>query len=155
MVARGQLGGGRWPSMEDDLRWKTTFDGRWPYMEDDTDTDTDTNTDGGGRLLVKFPFKRVFPTAAVCAAVCRFWICLLKLSIFVIRKATVKNNGAKFFLRSIAAIKSPATSCNFWQHRRFDVTWQNKTTQTLTNKQTEIMNFWSQVSYGKKHIYQE
>ena len=26
---------GRWPSMEDDLRWKTTFDGRRPAMEDD------------------------------------------------------------------------------------------------------------------------
>ena len=28
--------------------------------------------DGGGWLLVKFPFKRVFPTAAVCAAVRHF-----------------------------------------------------------------------------------
>ena len=35
--------------MEDDLWWKMT------------NTDTNTNTDGGGWLLVKFPFKGVFP----------------------------------------------------------------------------------------------
>ena len=34
-AAQGQLGGGRRPLMEDDLRWKTTFEGRWPFMEDD------------------------------------------------------------------------------------------------------------------------
>ena len=34
-VPRGQLGGRRGPSMEDDLWRKTTFDGRHPLMEDD------------------------------------------------------------------------------------------------------------------------
>ena len=53
--------------MEDNLWWKTT------NTDADTDTDTNTNTDGGGWLLVKFPFKRVFPTAAVCAAVRHFF----------------------------------------------------------------------------------
>ena len=69
--------------MEEDLWWKKTYDGRRLMMEDDfwwemtdtnadTDTYTNTNTDGGGWLLVKFPFKRAFPTAAVCAAVRHF-----------------------------------------------------------------------------------
>ena len=49
--------------MGDDLWWKMTD------TDADTDTYTNTNTDGGGWFLVKFPFKRVFPTAAVCAAV--------------------------------------------------------------------------------------
>ena len=26
--------GGRWPLLEDDLRWKMTFSGRWPLVED-------------------------------------------------------------------------------------------------------------------------
>ena len=34
----------------------------------------------GGRLLVKFPFKRAFPTAAVCAAVRHFFEFELKLT---------------------------------------------------------------------------
>ena len=61
--------------MGDDLWWKKT--------DTDADTDTNTNTDGGGWLLVKFPFKRVFPTAAVCAAVRHFssslYIALIKV----------------------------------------------------------------------------
>ena len=56
--------------MEDDL-WRKTTD-TYTDTDTNTDTDTDTNTDGGGGLLVKFPFKRVFPTAAVCAAVRHF-----------------------------------------------------------------------------------
>ena len=53
--------------MEDDLWWKTTDDD-----DDDAADDTNTNFDGGGWLLVKFPFQRVFHTAAVCAAVRHF-----------------------------------------------------------------------------------
>ena len=34
-AAQGQLGGGRRPLMEDDFRWKKTFDGKRPLMEDD------------------------------------------------------------------------------------------------------------------------
>ena len=34
-AAQGQLGVGRRSLMEDDLRWKMTFDGRRPSMEDD------------------------------------------------------------------------------------------------------------------------
>ena len=56
--------------MEDDLWWKTTNTDT--DTDTNTDTDADANTDGGGWLLVKFPFKRVFPTAAVCAAVRHF-----------------------------------------------------------------------------------
>ena len=74
--------------MEDNLWWKTTYDGRqllmgdgfwWKKTDIDTDTDTDTNadtntnTDGGGWLLVKFPFQKVFPTAAVWAALRHFY----------------------------------------------------------------------------------
>ena len=52
-------------------------DGFWWMKTDiDTDTDTDTNT---GWILVKFPFKTVFPTAAVCAAVRHFYIAFLCL----------------------------------------------------------------------------
>ena len=53
--------------MEDDLWWKKTYDGRqllmgdalwWKTTDTDADTITDTNTitDGGGWLLVEFPF---------------------------------------------------------------------------------------------------
>ena len=31
-VPQGQLGGRRWPSIEDNLQWKTTFDGRRTWM---------------------------------------------------------------------------------------------------------------------------
>ena len=62
--------------MEDNLWWKTTD----TDTDSDNDTDTITNTDGGGWLLVKFPFKRAFPTAAVCAAVRHFYFLLSQLN---------------------------------------------------------------------------
>ena len=34
---------GRGPSMEDNLRWKTTFNGRRPSMEDDNEDDLKNN----------------------------------------------------------------------------------------------------------------
>ena len=34
-INQGVMVGGRRPLVEDDLWWKTTFDGRWPLMEDD------------------------------------------------------------------------------------------------------------------------
>ena len=85
---------GRRPKMEDDLWLKTTYDERWPMMEENlwwkTTFDGSKTYDvmkygvmkyevmkydvmktipmGGGWLWVKFPFKRFFPTAAVCVA---------------------------------------------------------------------------------------
>ena len=35
---------GRWPLLEDSLRWRTTFDGRWPFMEDDLQWKTTMRT---------------------------------------------------------------------------------------------------------------
>ena len=36
------------------------------YTNTDANADTNTNTDGGRVIIGKFPFKRVFSTAAVC-----------------------------------------------------------------------------------------
>ena len=70
--------------MEDDLLWKTT------------DTDTDTNTVGGGWLLVKFPFKRVFPTAAEWATVRHF--------LFLAYRILVSSYAVCFVFKIMSAI---------------------------------------------------
>ena len=50
--------GGRRPSMEDDLQWKTTFNGRRPLMEDDLQVKTTFN---GRRHLIEYTFNGTRP----------------------------------------------------------------------------------------------